>query len=231
MFTRLKNAIKRHFLTGLLVFVPIALTVFLVNWLDTALMAKISLLPPDYNPNTYFEGRVPGLGVLLTLAIIYVIGFVSSNYLGKIVVKVYERLLNQIPGVSWLYGVSKQFMDAIFKLLEELQGKGADKFRGVALVEYPRKGIYTLAFITGDSVAEIQEVTGKEVVNIFIPTTPNPTSGFFLMVPKEELVLLEMTVEQAFRLILSAGMVGGDAPKKQKERPAFEGRAVENAPV
>ncbi len=230
MFARFQSSVKRHFLTGLVVFVPVALTIFLVEWLDSALLAKIALIPKEYNPLGFVEGRIPGLGVILSLIIIYIIGFISSNYLGRLVVRLYEKLLGQIPGVRWLYGVSKQLMNAVFKLLEELQGKGTENFKGVVMIEYPRKGAYTIAFVTGEPVREAEEKIGRPVVNVFVPTTPNPTSGFFLMVPKDEVIPMEMGVEQALRLVLSAGMVGAEevAPKKTKARSGEE-RALETA--
>ncbi|PLX45520.1 MAG: hypothetical protein C0609_02895 [Deltaproteobacteria bacterium] len=225
-FAKVKSAMKRHFLTGVLVFVPIVLTVYLVNWLDEVLMGQLSTLPPRFNPQSYIPFRVPGLGVILTIIIIYVVGAISSNYLGKKILEGYENLLERIPGVRWLYVVLKQMMEAVFNLLEEFQGKGADRFRGVVLVEYPRKGIYSLAFVTGDTRGEIQERTASKVVNIFIPTTPNPTSGFYLMIPSDQLIRLDISVEQAFRMLMSAGMVGDQNYGNKKARPQ-RGQAVE----
>ncbi|PLX38830.1 MAG: hypothetical protein C0608_12060 [Deltaproteobacteria bacterium] len=226
-FAKVKSAMKRHFLTGVLVFVPIVLTVYLVNWLDEVLMSQLSTLPPRFNPQSYIPFRVPGLGVILTIIIIYIVGAISSNYLGKKILEGYENLLERIPGVRWLYVVLKQMMEAVFNLLEEFQGKGSDRFRGVVLVEYPRKGIYSLAFVTGDTRGEIQERTASKVVNIFIPTTPNPTSGFYLMIPSDQLIRLDISVEQAFRMLMSAGMVGDQNYQGNKKARPQKGRAVE----
>ncbi len=216
IFSGLKGAMKKHFLTGLLIFVPMALTIFLVTWLDDVIMEQIAVLPDKFNPQFYLPFKVPGLGIIITLLFIYIVGFLGSIYMGRRIVETYEKMLDKVPGVRWLYVVAKQLLEAVFTLVEEFQGKGAERFSGVVLVEYPRRGIYSLAFVTGDSRGEVQTKTETEVANVFIPTTPNPTSGFYLMIPKEQLIPLEIGVEQAFRLIISAGMVGSE-DKLEKE--------------
>jgi uncharacterized membrane protein len=210
MLSRIKSAMRKHFLTGLLIFVPMALTIFLLTWIDGVIMEQIAILPDRFNPQSYLPFAIPGLGIILTLIFIYVIGVFGTIYMGRSIVNFYESILEKVPGVRWLYVVAKQIMEAIFRLLEEFQSRGDERFRGVVMVEYPRKGIYSLAFVTSDTKGEVQERTDSEVVNIFLPTTPNPTSGFYLMIPKEQLIPLEITVEQAFRMIISAGMVGGE---------------------
>lgn len=208
MNIRLGKAIKKHFATGLLIFLPLVVTFSIITWLDNSIIDLIKLLPKDFQPETYVAHKVPGLGIVISVAVIYVVGFLGSVYLGRKIVRVYEFVLETIPGVRWLYAAAKQILEAVFKTLAEFKETGSDRFRGVALLEYPRKGIYTIAFVTGDAAAEVCRKTGLEMVNVFVPTTPNPTSGFFLLVPKEELTPLDMPVDKAFKLIISAGMVG-----------------------
>jgi len=208
MNIRLGKAIKKHFATGLLIFLPLVVTFSIITWLDNSIIDLIKLLPKDFQPETYVAHKVPGLGIVISVAVIYVVGFLGSVYLGRKIVRVYELVLETIPGVRWLYAAAKQILEAVFKTLAEFKETGTDRFRGVALLEYPRKGVYTIAFVTGDAAAEVCRKTGREMVNVFVPTTPNPTSGFFLLVPKEELTPLEMPVDKAFKLIISAGMVG-----------------------
>ncbi len=219
MLGTIKGKIRKHFLTGLMIFIPMALTIFLVTWIDTGIMAQLDKLPENLHPRTYLHFDIPGLGILITGIFIYLIGFLGSVYLGRTIVEAYEKLLDRVPGVRWFYVVSKQLLEAIFKLMEQFQ-KGGDRFSGVVLVQYPRIGIYSLAFVTGDSRGEIQAITKEKVVNVFIPTTPNPTSGFYLMIPEEELTSLDLSVEQAFRLLISAGMVGSE---NEKARPIKNG--------
>ncbi len=209
---------RKHFLTGLLIFVPLGLTIFLVNWLDSRIMGLLETLPNYVNPHYYLPFKVPGLGIIISLMLIYMVGFLGSVYLGKQIVQLYERVLDSIPGVRWLYVVAKQIMQAVFKMFEEFQARGNDRFRGVVLVEYPRIGIYSLGFVTGDTRGEVQGRTDSKVVNVFIPTTPNPTSGFYLMIPQEQLIPMDLTVDQAFRLIISAGMVGYEKEESGRKK-------------
>ena len=165
MLGKIKNAAKKHFLTGLMIFIPMALTIFLVTWLDDLIMDQIVKLPTRFNPQSYLPFKLPGLGIIIIIILIYLIGFLGSIYLGKRIVMAYERMLDKVPGVRWFYVVAKQLMEAIFRLLEQFKG-GSSRFRGVVLVEYPRQGIYSLAFVTGDSRGEVQKQTGEKVVNI-----------------------------------------------------------------
>lgn len=208
MFKLLQKAIKKHFVTGLLIFLPLVLTFSVINWLDGAIIDLLKLLPDNWQPETIIKHKIPGIGILISAAVIYVTGLIGTVYLGKKVVKIYERMLETIPGVRWLYVSVKQILEAIFKTLEEFKEAPSDRFRGVVLIQYPREGIYAMAFVTGDSRPEACEKTGKKLVNVFVPTTPNPTSGFFLLVPEEDTIPLDITVDKAFKTIISAGMVG-----------------------
>ncbi|MHB8767113.1 MAG: DUF502 domain-containing protein [Deferrisomatales bacterium] len=213
-----RSQTRKHFLTGLLVIVPLGLTYYVVSAIVNQMDRVMAILPPRFHPETYLPFTIPGLGVIVTLLIIQTVGFLSANLLGRSVVKFYERVLGRIPVVRTLYVAIKQ-------VLEQMISADADKFRRVVLVEYPRKGIYSLGFVTGVSRGEVQQKTQERVLNVFLPTTPNPTSGFYLLVPEKDAVPLEIPVEQAFKLIMSAGMVGGEE-KNEKARSVPE-RALE----
>lgn len=228
MFPNAQMTVKRHFLAGILVFVPLALTFFSVTWIDesvTLILDRLFLLLPEpWNPERFVPSQIPGLGIVLTLALIYLVGVFASIYLGRRIVWVYEHVLQTIPGVRWFYAVSKQFLEGAFRLMRQFEG-GSDRFHGVVLLEYPRKGIYSLAFVTGEGLAEVTQKTGVEMVSVFIPTAPNPTSGFFLLAPKADVTMLDMPVEKAFRLIVSAGMAGDEHPEEEvkTKSPLLEG--------
>lgn len=195
-----KDRTRRHFLTGLIVIVPLGLTYYVISAIVGFMDQILAFLPPKFHPDTYLPFRIPGLGVIFTLIVIQVVGLLSANLMGRRIVKSYERILERIPLVRGLYVAVKQ-------LLEQILSARSERFRRVVLVEYPRKGIYSIGFVTGEGRGETQLKTPKKVLNVFVPTTPNPTSGFYLLIPEEEAVQLNITVEQAFKLIISAGMV------------------------
>lgn len=202
-WAHLKVQTRRHFLTGLLVIVPLGLTFFVVSWIVGFMDQILNFIPPKLHPDTYLPFSIPGLGVIFTLFIIQFVGLLSANLFGRKVVKTYEQILDRIPFVRGLYLAVKQ-------LLEQILSQDSDRFRRAVLVEYPRKGIYSIGFVTGVGAGPMQRNTPEKVLNIFIPTTPNPTSGYYLLVPEKDVVSLNLTVEQAFKIIVSAGMVGGE---------------------
>ncbi len=216
---RVRDRTRRNFLTGLLLIVPLGLTYYvvaaIVRWTDRFL----AFLPPEFHPETYLGFRIPGLGIVVTLVLIQIVGFLSANLMGRSVVKAYEHVLERIPFVRTLYLAVKQMM-------EQLIAGDSDRFRRVVLVEYPRKGLYSLAFVTGVGQGEVQKRTGERVLNVFVPTTPNPTSGYYLLVPEEDAIPLDIGVEQAFKMIMSAGIVGS-GESNGKARPPWGGRASE----
>ncbi len=163
------------------------------------------------SPETWFGIPLPGIGLLATLVLILLVGLLTANIFGRSLVNFYERLVDRVPLVKGIYTLFKQVSDTVFS-------RDRNAFRKVVLIEYPRKGIWAVAFVTGVSEGEVQEVTEKRLVNIFVPTTPNPTSGFYILVPQDEMIELKMTVEEAFKLVISGGMV--TPPQKQeKKRP------------
>ena len=213
-WAHLKVQTRRHFLTGLLVIVPLGLTFFVVSWIVGFMDQILVYIPPKFHPDTYLPFTVPGLGVIFTLFIIQFVGLLSANLFGRKVVKTYEQVLDRIPFVRGVYLAVKQ-------LLEQILSQDSDRFRRAVLVEYPRKGIYSIGFVTGVGAGPMQENTPEKVLNIFIPTTPNPTSGYYLLVPEKDTVPLSLTVEEAFKIIVSAGMVGGD---ERSRRSLEEGK-------
>ncbi|SCX93787.1 DUF502 domain-containing protein [Alkaliphilus peptidifermentans] len=187
--------IRKTFFTGLLVILPMALTMILIIWIFNRV--DIIFREPIENIIGF---RIYGLGVLITLVLVFSAGIIARNYSGYKMITFTEIILRRIPLVRTLYFSIKQ-------LTETLYGSKNTAFRQAVLIEYPSKGIYTIGFITSDAAEEIQEKTDENVVGLFIPTTPNPTSGMFVMVSKNEVVPLNMTVEEAVKLIVSGGIV------------------------
>lgn len=209
----LKRVLRKNFLTGLLVIVPLWLTYYVVSAIVGYMDRFLAVLPQTFHPGTYLPFRIPGLGVIFTLCIIQIAGVLGANLLGRSIVVAYERVLGRIPLVRGIYAAVKQVM-------EQLLSERSDRFRRVVLFEFPRKGIYSLGFVTGSVGSEIGDKLGAAgFVNVFIPCTPNPTSGFYLVAREDELTPLDLSVEQAFKVILSGGMVGGEATSK-KAHPA-----------
>lgn len=203
MVAWVKHKIRNIFLAGLVVILPIAFTLFILTWI----FKKLDNLSPLITQLFIYFGapipkgyKIPGLGIITTILIIFLTGIFTTSVIGKRFIALGEYILNKIPFIRSLYMGIKQIIEAI-----SLSGKNA--FRQVVMIEYPRKGLYCLGFLTCDSRGEIQEKTDKDVVNVFIPTTPNPTSGFLLLVPREEITPLTMTVEEAIKLIVSGGIV------------------------
>jgi len=195
-----RDIIKRNFLAGLLVLLPISLTIYVIVFLFKLVDRFLDYLPTKYNPQTYLPFHVPGLGFILLVFIIFFIGLLARNYIGHKLVDIWEQLVGRIPFIRSIYIATKQLAETIFL-------KTDTNLKRVVLIEYPRKGLYVLGFTTGITKGEIQDKTHKKVINVFIPTTPNPTSGFYLLVPEEDLKYLEMAVEDAFKLLISGGII------------------------
>jgi len=187
--------LRRYLIAGLLVWIPIGFTLFVLKLVIGLMDQTLLLLPVAYRPENLFGIHIPGLGIVLSIAVLLVTGMLVANFLGKRLVSFSERLLNIL------------FTNA------------SQAFKKVLLIEYPRKGIYTLCFQTSTELAEIQVRTGREVVCVFVPTTPNPTSGFIMMVPAEDVIELDMDVESALKMIVSLGVV---VPRWVREKHAIE---------
>ncbi len=213
LFKTIKDKIRNYFIAGLLTVVPLSITTYVIAVLLQHADRVFNLIPPQYHPREYLPFPLPGLGAVIVLLLILLIGLLVKNYLGGRIVEFGERIVYQIPLVRPLYMAVKQLLVAVFS--QSFSG-----FKRVALIEYPRKGIYALGFVTGVASGEVQELTQEVVLNVFLPTTPNPTSGFYLLVPEKDVVPLEMSVEEAFKLVISGGLVSPDynnkAPRKSK---------------
>ena len=193
--------LNKYFLTGLVVLGPLGLTVLVVQWIVGMMdRAILGLLPNALHPTSLTGWSIPGLGVLATLVLVLLVGMLASNFLGRTVVTYSEWVFSHTPGIKGIYNLFKQMTDTLF-------GKDKTGFRKVVLIEYPRRDIWTVAFLTGPTRGELQRVAGRPMVNVFVPTTPNPTSGFFLLVPAEDTVELRMTVDEALKMVVSVGMV------------------------
>ena len=195
---------RRYLVAGLLVWLPLVATFFvlrlLVQWMDQSLL----LLPENFRPENLLGFAIPGLGVVLSLLILLITGLVAANLFGRKLVSLWERLVARIPLVRSVYSAVKQLVETMFS------GNG-QSFRKVLLVEFPRRGLWTLAFQTGTDQGEAQRKTGRDVLNVYIPTTPNPTGGYFVMVPREDARELEMSVDEGLKMLLSMGAVVPDA--------------------
>ena len=198
--------LRRYLIAGLLVWLPLAVTVLLLKFLFGLVDDVLLLLPSALQPQNLFGFNIPGLGALLALIVLLFTGMVATNLFGRNMVRLWEQLLARIPVVRAIYSAAKQLTETIFS------GSGKS-FRKVLLVEYPRAGSWTLGFLTGEGSAEANSKTGRNLVHVFVPTTPNPTSGFFLMVPRDDTIELEMSVDTGIKLILSAGAIGADDKK------------------
>lgn len=192
--------LRRYFVAGLLFWVPVTVTILIISFLVDLLDRSMLLVPLKYRPEALFGFSIPGLGVLFAVLLVFITGVVVANLLGRRLLQFWEALLSRIPFVRSIYATAKQVMETV------VSGNGKS-FREVVMLEYPRKGLWTLAFVTGDGLPAAQEITGEKLLNIFVPTTPNPTSGFFLMVADSDVVHLDLSVEDGLKLILSTGVI------------------------
>jgi uncharacterized membrane protein len=203
---------RRYFITGLLIWVPIGITLWVLDLVVTTMDLSLSLLPQTWQPVAVLGRHVPGIGALLTLLVIFATGVLATNFLGQRLVTLWEGMLSRIPIVRTIYSSVKQVSDTL------LSPQG-NAFRKALLVEYPRKGSWTIGFLTGTPAEEVRrrvaqvqpagddDGAGAEMVSIYVPTTPNPTSGFFLMMRREDTIELDMSVDEALKYIVSMGVV------------------------
>ncbi|MBM3560689.1 MAG: DUF502 domain-containing protein [Alphaproteobacteria bacterium] len=198
---RLSVRLRRWFFAGVLVTTPIGITIYL-TWLVLAFVdARVTpLIPPDYNLNTYLPVGIPGLGLIVLLIVVTLIGAVATMLVGRTLVRWSEEIVGRLPVVRSIYSATKQ-------IVETIVAQKSNAFREVVMFEYPRPGTWALGFVTGITEGEIQDLTEDEVVNVFLPTTPNPTSGYLLFVPRKQLVRLSMSVEEGIKMIISGGIV------------------------
>lgn len=197
--------LRKYFITGLLVWIPLIITVWVLKLLNGWMDASLLLIPKAYRPETLLGFYVPGVGVILTIALLLVTGLLTANLLGRRLILLWESLLARIPVVKTIYGSVKQVSDTLFS------GQG-HAFRKALLVRYPHQNSWAVAFQTGHPGGQIADILQGDHVSVFIPTTPNPTSGFFMIMPKKDVIELDMSVEAALKYIVSMGVVGPDKP-------------------
>ncbi|MEQ8510433.1 MAG: DUF502 domain-containing protein [Rhodospirillaceae bacterium] len=204
--------LRNYFLTGILVSAPLVITFYaayvVVSFIDNTVTG---LLPDTYNPNTYLPFSVPGVGLIVLFTTLVVIGFLTANFLGRLLIKWGEMLLERMPVIRNVYGAIKQIFETILK-------SQSTAFRDVVLVEYPRKGLWCIGFVSGTTKGEVQNLTADEMVNVFLPTTPNPTSGFLLFVPRKDMTKLHMTVEEGIKMVVSGGIITPPDKRVPSER-------------
>ncbi len=195
------HKIRNYFLTGLVVAAPVAITIYL-TWLFIETVDKniTPLIPAKYNPETYLPFSIPGLGVVVVFIALTLLGALTANFFGRRLLGLGEKAMGSMPVVRSIYSTLKQ-------IFETVASQSSSSFRDVVLVEYPRKGLWAIAFVTSEAKGPMQDVVEETVVNVFLPTTPNPTSGFLLFVPKNDLHYLDMSVEEGIKYVISAGLV------------------------
>lgn len=204
--------LRTYLVTGLLVWVPLGITVFLVKFMVDFMDRTLLLLPMDYRPDTVLGFHIPGLGIVLAVTVLLVTGVLAANFLGRKLVNVWESTLQRIPLVRSVYSAAKSFAEVVLT-------NNTDSFKQVMLIEYPRKGLYSLCFQTSTQLGEIQSRTGEEVVCVFVPTTPNPTSGVMILVPRKDVIILDMQIEEAVKMVVSLGVVVPHWPKGAAGEP------------
>ncbi len=223
----LGGRLRNYFLAGILVTAPLGITFYLAwIFIDFVDRQVTPLIPVKYNPETYLPYGLPGLGLFIVIIVLILIGALAAGFLGRTFMRTSERMLARMPVIRSIYGAVKQ-------ILETVLAQQSNAFREAVLVEYPRRGIWAIAFITGRTEGEVQNLTEEEVINIFLPTTPNPTSGFLLFVPKKELVPLSMTVEEAIKMVISGGIVTPPdrRPEEERKRPVVTATTFEELDI
>lgn len=207
---------KRYLIAGLLVWLPLGVTIVIIKFLVDLFDKTLLLIPAAYRPETLLGVDIPGIGLLVSILVILITGVFVANLLGSKIVQIWESFLSRIPLVRSIYQAVKQIAEAVF-------GSGDQTFEKVYLIEYPRKGLWTLAFQTSTLVGEAQRKTGiEDVVNLFVPTTPNPTSGFYIIASKAEIRELSLNVDDALKMLISGGVVVPDAKRYQLEQEALQ---------
>ena len=193
------KTLRRHLVAGLILWVPLLITFFIVRFLIRFVDRTLLLLPTAWRPETLLGFSIPGLGLILAFGILLLTGVLAANFAGRRLMDIGDRIVNRIPLVSGIYSGAKQVAETLF-------ADSSTAFKRVMLVEHPRKGVWAMCFQTSEAIGEIQARTDDDVVCVFLPTTPNPTSGFLLFVPKQELVPLDMRVDEGLRMIVSLGV-------------------------
>ena len=219
--------LRAYLFAGILVTAPIFITFYLAYILVTFVDSKITpLIPAKYNPETYLPFALPGLGLVVLVLAMMLVGAITASFFGRLWVRISERLLNQMPVIRSVYSAVKQ-------ILETVLAQQSNAFREAVLIEYPRRGLWAIGFLTGQTKGEVQNLTEEDCINVFLPTTPNPTSGFLLFVPKKDIVHLSMSVEEAIKMVISGGIITPPDRRSPEEKstPVTSATAYEDVDI
>ena len=219
----LLRQLRRYLVAGLLVWIPLGVTILLIGFFVRQMDKVLEPIPEAYQPSVLIQQLfgleepfiIPGYGVIIILVIVLLTGILVANFVGRLFVGGWESLMDRIPIVRAIYGGAKNFAEIVFSDTN-------DSFKNVLLIEYPRKGLYSLAFQTSSDLGEVQAKTGEDIVCCFVPTTPNPTSGFVIMVPRRDVRVLDMEVDEALKMVISLGVVVPTWRKDQTHELPFE---------
>lgn len=217
------KSFRRYLVAGILVWAPLAVTYLLLKFAVNLMDRTLQWIPGRYQPGVLLQQlfdttepvHIPGLGVILTILVLLLTGVLAANFIGRAFVGGWESLMHRIPVVRSIYSAAKNFAEMVFS-------DSSQSFKNVLLIEYPRRGLYSLAFQTSSELGEVQGRTGEEVVCCFVPTTPNPTSGFIIIVPKKDVTVLDMEVDEALKMIISLGVVVPTWTKQQTRELPFD---------
>jgi uncharacterized membrane protein len=204
-------SLRRYLVAGVLVWLPILATLWVITFIVGLMDSILTWLPARYQPEGLFGFRLPGFGIVIALAVLFVTGLIVSNLLGRTLVQYWDGVIRRIPLVRSIHGGVKSFAESVFST--------SNSFRKVVMIQYPRAGVWSIGFITSEDVGEIHDKTGVAHSCVYIPTTPNPTSGFIVMVPSSEVVELQMTVDAAMKMIITCGVVMPSAAPAAKSLP------------
>lgn len=211
VFMKLGGKLKAYFFTGILVTAPVMITFFVAYKLIVFVDVSVNkLLPPQFALNNYLPFTIPGLGIIILVVALILIGMFAAGFLGRFFLRLGEWIVYKVPFISSVYSLLKQ-------IFETFLSSKSDAFKKVVLLEYPRKGIWILGFVSTDTEGEVKDIVKKDMVNVFIPTTPNPTSGFLIFVPREDVVELEMSVEDGIKFVISGGIVSPEELNQKKK--------------
>jgi uncharacterized membrane protein len=201
------SKIRSYFLTGIIITAPVGLTFYVailfIGFVDSRVR---NIIPEKYHYDNLLPIEIPGIGLLFVFILLTFIGFLTAGLIGRFIIKLGERIISRLPIIRSVYGALKQIFESVL-------ASSSKSFREVVLIEYPRKGVWAIGFITGDTKGEVQNATKENMVNVFLPTTPNPTSGFLLFVPRKDVIILDMNVEEGIKMVISGGIV---TPKQKK---------------
>lgn len=191
---------KKYLITGLLVLVPLVITIWVLKSLIGVMDQSLLLLPEKWHPHTLFGMDIPGFGVIVTFGIVFLTGIIATNFFGMQIILLWEKILQRLPVVKSIYSSVKQVSDTLFS-------DSGNAFRKAVLIQFPREGAWTIAFLTGTPGGDVAHHLAGDYVSVYVPTTPNPTGGYFLMLPKADVIELEMSVDEALKYIISMGVV------------------------